>query len=383
MDNDKKHIGIINLQFTNNYGAVIAAAVLEDVVGTIVGSDYIVDTIDFYPTKDFSNRIARYMDEAKQWGGWKLFLKAHFNKSNGTEASRLRGKRFKSFKADFLNLTPVIKDAYEINKDNNYSAFITGSDIVWAPKRTDNFRADGYYLKFANKGERRIAYAPSLDNVVNKKLLKISNYYRDSLKSLDYISVREKSNIDFIQSLTDKKVYHCADPAFLVDADYYDKMIDSAKIGNKQQKYIYVYILEINQEIVDYANKLATEKGLKICYYSANHSNYIENSEDCTADGPAEFLFRLKNAEYVLTNSFHCVVFSLIFKKKFLSFIRSSVSIKSTDLLECFNLSNRVVGDSSFADIDEEIDFSAVDKTLQKIKDESLDYLKNALSGIN
>lgn len=379
-ENQKKHIGIINLQFTANYGAVIAAAVLENVVRDIAGNEFIVNTVNYAPSKDFNNTFEKIYDNAKQWGGWKLYFKSLFPKTSISTSNFKRSQRFNIFKDSFLSLTPLYQNAYDINKNVNYSAFITGSDIVWAPKKTDNFRAEGYYLKFADKGERKIAFAPSLDNSVNKKLLKLADCYKENLKNLDFISVREKSNIDFIQGLTDKKVYHCCDPAFLVDTQYYDQMIETANIENTNQKYIYVYILEINQDIVNYANKLAKEKGLKICYYSANHNNYTSEAEDCTSDGPAEFLYRLKNAEYILTNSFHCVVFSLMFKKKFLSFLRSDVSIKAIDLLDDFNLKQRIADQNS--NIDDEIDFSAVDFKLAEIREDSLSYLKTSLENL-
>lgn len=379
-ENRKKHIGIINLIYTNNYGAVIAASVLEDVVRSIVDSSYVVNTVDYAPRKTFPTRKEQRKDAIEIAGGLRLWLNEKISKHLPKPYAKKRKQNFDIFKDTFLKLTPRYTDASEINKDVNYSAFITGSDIVWGPKRTRNFRSEGYYLKFADKGEKRIAFAPSLDHVVNKELKKLAPYYKENLKNIDCISVREKSNVDFIQSLTDKKVYQCYDPAFLVDADYYDDMISIAQVKPDEQKFIYVYILEYNQDIVDYANKLAKEKNLKVCYYSANHKDYTVESEDCATDGPAEFLYRLKNAEYVLTNSFHCIVFSLLFKKKFLSFIRSSVSIKSTDLLSDFSLENRIATKDS--NIDDEIDFALVDEKLKQIKESSMNYLKDVLKDI-
>ena len=380
-EKQRKHVGIINLQYTNNYGAAIAAAVLEDVVRKIVGDEYVVNTVDFFPEKFFTCYKDKIKDEIEIAGGVRLWLKEMYSRYFPDEkAPKYNNPKYTVFKDTFLNLTPRYTDASQINKDVNYSAFITGSDIVWGPKRTTNFRSDGYYLKFAGKGEKRIAFAPSLDHVVNDDLRKIAPFYKENIKNLDCISVREKSNVEFIQSLTDKKVHHCYDPVFLVDADYFDDMISVAGVKSDDKKFIYVYILEYNQEIVDYANRLAKEKNMKICYYSANHKDYEADSEDCTTDGPAEFLYRLKNAEYVLTNSFHCIVFSLLFKKKFLSFIRSSISIKSTDLLKEFGLLSRVATKNS--NIDEPIDFDKVDEKLREVKASSLGYLEDALKDI-
>ena len=380
----QNHVGIINLQFTDNYGAVIAASVLEDVVNNIVGSEYIVKTIDYKPKHRFNNRIEQFRDNAKDMGGYKLYLKSYLpDKFAIPEALiKKRKQNFSVFRDTFINSTETVDDAYKINDLCNFNAFIVGSDIVWAPKRIDNFRADGYCLKFARDDQRKIAYAPSLDSSVNKKLIKLQKCYRDGLKHFDRVSVREKSNLEFVQNLTDKKVYECCDPAFLVPADYYDEMIGIANISEDGQKYIYVYILEINQEIVDYANKLAKEKGLKVCYYSKYHNDYIENSENCISDGPAEFLYRLKNAEYILTNSFHCVVFSLLFEKKFLSFTRSQISIKSSDLLEKFGLIERINTKDDKINIDKDIDFCGVKKTIESMREDSMKYLKESLSDL-
>lgn len=80
-----------------------------------------------------------------------------------------------------------------------------------------------------------------------------------------------------------------------------------------------------------------------------------------------------------MTNSFHCVVFSLLFKKQFLSFTRSKISIKSTDLLDKFNLSERIITSDNKIDIDKPIDFDKVDEVIKNMKNSSLDYLKSAL----
>ena len=382
----QRHIGIINLQFTQNYGAVIAAAVLQNIVEKIVNNTYVVQTIDYRPFRLFGNRFAQKADEIKDYGGLKLFLKSRKQAADSSisiDDSIKRKQRFDIFRDSYLNLTPVFQNAYEINSKVNYFAFIVGSDIVWAPKRADNFRADGYFLKFADKGEKKISYAASLDCRVGRKLNGMKACYKDNLKYLDCISVREKSSVDFIQTLTDKKVYECCDPAFLAQPSFYDDMINGADVNQDNRKFIYVYILELNPEIVSYANKLSAEKDLKICYYSQFHKEYNENSEDCIADGPAEFLYRLKNAEYVLTNSFHCLVFSLLFKKKFLSFGRSKISIKSTDLLSKFDLTDRFVIDAdSNIDIDQPIDFEKVERTIKIMRKDSINYLSQSLKDI-
>lgn len=385
-DTSKKHIGIINLSVTHNYGAVIAAAVLEDIVRNIVGDDFVVETMNYAPQKNYTNPFEKLHDEIKDAWGLKLYIKGKIQKRQDSpqnkEQEKIRIKKFYAFRDRFLNRGAMLRKPEELNKRVNYSAFICGSDIVWAPKRVNSYGEEGYFLTFANNGEKRIAFAPSIDCKPCRKLYRLKNTYKENIKDIDYISVREKTNVSFIQGLTDKKVYECCDPAFLVEADYYDKMIDFADIQEDDKPYIYVYILEVNQEIVDYASKLAKEKGMKVCYYSKYHNSYGCEAVDCNTDSPAEFLYRLKNAEYVLTNSFHCLVFSLLFQKQFLSFTRSKISIKSTDLLEKFGLLDRVITDKNIISIDKPIDFDEVDKIINEMRTNALDYLKDALCDI-
>lgn len=374
-------IGIINLSFTNNYGASIAASVLENVVRDIVGDRFIVETIN-YQGQVNGGLIKKYRDQINDAGGYfkyKKRKKHYYDLSDNVQMRSERSKRFLFYNDSFLNLTPLIGDAAEINNDKNYLAFIAGSDVIWQPKRTRDFRSDGYYLKFADKSQRTIAYAPSIDHICDKSLYKLSPLYKERISGLDYISVREKTSVEFLQELTDKKVYNCCDPIFLVNEDYYLPIINS--VNTENEKYVYVYVLEKEQMIVDYARKIATDKGIKIYYYCPNVIDFGVDAEYCLADGPCEFLNRIYNADYVLTNSFHCVAFSLLFKKKFLSFRRNDSSIKSNDLLSLFDLENRLIlSNQDFnIDIDDEIDFEKTSVTIDKIRKESYKYLQMVL----
>lgn len=381
-EKNRPHIGIINLQFTKNYGASIAASVLENVVKDIVGSEYTVETVNYIGQVE-GNLLAKYKDQIRDAGGYIKYKQRKKNYSapvENPELRMIRSQRFDVFNHDFLNITKPIGYARQINENANYVAFIAGSDVIWQPKRTDNFRSEGYYLKFAKPEQLKIAYAPSLDFIDNKKLRSMSSIYKKNLENLDYISVREKSNIDFIQSLTSKKVYNCCDPALLVDKDFYLDMIKASFIQQHNEKYIYIYVLDEQQEVIEYAKKLAYEKNLKICYYCPSILDFGLDVEYCLADGPCEFLYRILNAEYVLTNSFHCIVFSLLFQKQFLSFKRNNDSIKSADLLELVNLEERSVLLNENYNIDTRIDFYAVDAKLKSLRSSSLEYLRHSLS---
>lgn len=137
-----------------------------------------------------------------------------------------------------------------------------------------------------------------------------------------------------------------------------------------------------NIEAVKYAERLAREKGLKLCLYAPKikcSSDYI----DCICDGPSEFLYRLKNAKYVVTTSFHCVVFSVMFCRPFLAFVRGASSIKIPSLLKELEISDRIAVGSDEADIDAaQIDFERANARLKEMGADSWSYIRNALSGL-
>lgn len=384
INDSKPHIGIINLQFVQNYGAVIAAAVLEDIVKKIVGESYVVETINYGPSLTNGTRLQLRKDAVQNVGGWREYLKRRLVKGYKSDYnSQGRTAKFKIFRDTFLNITKFYTDCKQIIGNKNYKAFIVGSDVVWHKKRVQDYRADGYFLKFA-QNQKCISYAASIDSVVDKDLIKLEKYYKEGLSHIDCISIREKSNVEFLKGLTEKTVFECCDPAFLYSAEQYDKMMELAdyEIRNPSEKYIYVYALDENIEPLKYAERLAKEKNFKILYYSETPYEFSVENEKCIDDGPAEFLCRLKNAEYVLTTSFHCVVFSLLFCKQFLSFSRSKTSNKSIDLLEKFCLSERIVSDTNNENIDNVINFNDVKNTITYMRNESLDYLMNALSDV-
>ena len=380
--NSLPHIGIINLQNTSNYGASIAAAVLEMNVRDISGSKYVVETID-YNGKYRGNIINKVLDYVEQNNGWINCFKGAYrrlfkeDKALSSDLRNIRKERFASFNEKFLNRTIEYNDAADINSDKNNYAFIVGSDVVWHPKRVTNFRSEAYFLKFAGKDTRKISYAASVD-IKSDYLNNYKSTYSDGLKNIDYISVREKDTSDYLSELTDNNISVECDPAFLFTSEQYNEMIEFSS-EKPDEDYIYLYLLDRNDFLIEYAKKLSKEKGLKLYYFTPKYPAFDENSHNCLSDGPAEFLMRVKNSRYILSNSFHCIVFSLIFEKKFLSFDRSKSSIKGYNLLSQFNLTERIVNSDSVIDIDKPIDFDSVRQKISEMRNDGLQFLKNSL----
>ena len=387
------HIKIINFSSADNYGAVIAGACLEHAVRTIVDNRHIVETIAYdtsYIQPSFKNKLA---EEAEVWMTLlRLFLrKLHIISDNAAEPepvshkkaagfSPLTKHRYNQFRCDYLNMTPTENDDSLAICRDNIKALICGSDIIWHPNLVKKNQANAFYLNFGDKSVKRISFAASLDFADGEELHQCKKEYKKRLKNFDHISVRERCNVDFIQSVAPEKVHCCCDPVFLYNSEFFDSMISSSDESLPEDKYIYVYVLSHNEKIAEYAKKIAAEKGLKILYYSESQYDFGESGVNCSSDGPAEFLHRIKHAEYVITTSFHCVAFSLLFEKKFIAFRRDGMGPKIDNILEIAGLPERLIEDNATFDIDNPIDFENVRRAIQKEREDSLKFLKDSLS---
>lgn len=392
MKQNQPHIRIINFSEVDNYGAVIAGACLEKMVRSIVDKHYVVETISYetlYTIPSFKNRLTA---EKEAWATlFKAILRRlhiistpkkpktkHYKKI--VSYSPLKKHRYNRFRCDYLNMTPTATDASLAECRDNTKALICGSDIIWSPIYIKKNLGGAFYLNFGDEKTKRISYAASLDCFNGKELYSCRREYQKRLKNFDYISIRERCNMDFIQSVAPKEVHCCCDPVFLCENEFFNDMISSSDENFSDEKYIYVYVLSHNETIVEYAKKLAKEKNLKIFYYSADILyDFGKSGVNCSSDGPAEFLHRIKNAEYVVTTSFHCVAFSLLFEKKFIAFRRDGMGPKIDNILEIVGLPERLVEDNSVFDIDEPIDFEKVRFAINKERESSLQFLKDAL----
>lgn len=205
-------------------------------------------------------------------------------------------KTYKAVKAD-----PPVDDIY-----------ITGSDQVWNPTISEQGFASRL-LEFAPQKENVIcSYAASVGVPGFSNEVKAS--VRENLKRFDCISVREPASEKVIQDLTDKQIVLHKDPALILNAAEWGKF--AVKIET-DQPYIFLYLAQRDPELIKYATEMAARMNMRIvdCHGSVNYTvaNCVNGSRVLS---PMEFVGGIQNAAYVVTNSFHCLVFSIHFKKK-------------------------------------------------------------------
>lgn len=358
-----KNIGIITFHFAYNFGSNLQAYALKFL---LENKGYNVKIINFIYEKDFKQyklfRVNSYLKRPRSF----IIDILCYNRN------KIRKNNFELFAKKYFNLTQKkyynYKDMKELN--NEFDIFICGSDQIWNLDCTQGVEP-AYFLKFANKDKLKIAYAPSLAHVKFTK-----NYDADlknAINDLDYISVREESTLPLIQPLTEKKVSVVLDPTLLLDQKDYELIIDQNK---NESEYIFVYMLEYSVELVKYCNEFSSKKGIKVIYIANNKFSGIKG-ENAFGIGPDKFLKYIKEAKYVITNSFHATVFSIIFNKKFVTFTTKRSSSRMVDLLDNLGIPERIYNENF--NIDKDIDYDMVQKKLIDMRKTSLEYLSKAL----
>ena len=257
--------------------------------------------------------------------------------------------------------------------EEQYDAFVAGSDQIWNPFFEYNTGRE--FLTFSKK-EKRIAYAASMGIEVLPDSCK--DRYREWLSEMPFISVRESAAANIVYELIGKKVPVVLDPVFLLNESEWNKLAQKANCSEKSEYIFYYFLGKQNEEANDWIEKLANKRSLRVL-------NVLEHFDEY---GPMEFVALIKGAEMVVTNSFHCTAFSIIYHKQFVVFERQMDNISEqmtsrlNTLLEMFDLKNRFYSGVWNEDISEikYTKWKEIDRVLEKRRNESIKFITEALN---
>lgn len=294
-------------------------------------------------------------------------------------------RQFHRFHDGYISASAGCCDALTAKKLNkHYDVFVTGSDQIWNPQFWSDRLLGVFGLAFADKEKRTVSYAASIGS--EQSAVGKEEVFREILEGLDFISVREAAAKNFLQPLTEKEVKVVLDPTLLMERKEWE--IIAAK-PQTENPYIFAYFLEEQEPHTKQLQHIAELKGLPVHCFSTDDC-YVrpETDKSVKGIGPREFVSYIKNAEMVVTNSFHGMVFSVIFNKPFWVMKRykdtdkASANNRITDFLKELGLEDRLIEDGVMptgAEIDRPIDYGRVNRTLAEKRADSLEWLKNAL----
>lgn len=365
----KKKVGIMSMQRIKNYGSFLQAYALKEIIKEL---GYNVEFVDYHIEKNIiqnekrNNKIAKIIEVIKCRG--KLMHKIQYI---------IHKKNFGKKYYDILELTKCPK------YNSKLDTLVIGSDEVFNCVQKN--QKVGYSMELFgknNKAKRLISYAASFGNTTLEKLEKYQKKEEigQLLNEFDALSVRDENSKKIVSTLTGRKCIFNLDPVLIYD--YMNKCEKISKLDIKE-KYIIVYA---------YNGRISDEESKNIREF-AKKNNYkiysIGGTQECTDKfidcSPFEVLAYFKNAEFVITDTFHGSIFSVITKRNFVTLVRKSVGNeygneeKLTDLLNRLKLQGQIIYDIKEIEqkLQTNLNYEETDKIICNERHNAYEYLKN------
>ena len=294
------------------------------------------------------------------------YVRNQINKKILMQEQKKHDRGFNEFRKKYIKQSENVYTSYK-QLASNYpeaDAYVVGSDQIW------NFNwakfskikniIHSYMLDFGDNSTKRISYAASWS--VKSLSKEVINEIKPLLKRFDYVSVREQNGIELCAQCGYKNAEWVPDPTMLLEANIYRGLYSENAIRKPNSNYLLLYMLN-NQHDFDIQKvyDFAKEKKLKVIYITGN--GVVDNREKIFATIP-EWLYLVDNAEYVITNSFHCGVFSMLFDKHFgivsLTGKHEGMNERFISLFEKCNIKSRFLQKDSFATLDLKKDYSGI-----------------------
>ncbi|MDD2494973.1 MAG: polysaccharide pyruvyl transferase family protein [Tissierellia bacterium] len=369
-------IGILTQPLINNYGGILQNYALQTVLKRL---GHTVFTLNIVYS---SNWIKRIKSMSKRVILRLLGKKVRIRIWATDKETEFISKNTLKFINKHIKTTPIIKQITELDlKDYKFDVFIVGSDQVWRPQYSPHLLT--YYLDFLNNNNKvkKIAYAASFGVDKWEYTSKMTKKCADLIKKFDAISVREDSALQLIEKHFNAHAVKVLDPTLLLDKEDYINLL--GKSENYKEEILYTYILDKNNEKEKIVNKVADKYNL-IISSGMPESNFIdfEKRDLCKCVFPPieSWLEGFMKAKFVITDSFHGTIFSIILNKPFLTIVNTGRGkTRLTSLLKQFHLHNRLI--QSVDDISKnyigEIDWLFVNSILKEEKEKSIDFIIN------
>ena len=367
-----KKIGIITFHNTRNYGASLQMFALFKY---LCRQGYEVEVIDYISnvSKHYSILFPKFRKNVV------AYLKQLKNNLSHHKEMVYKKNLFDNFNKRYIRITErKYRNTADLKRmPPEEDIYITGSDQVWNTSLTGKVD-DGYLLNFGEKEIKRVSYAASIGS--DELDAKYKEQMISLISNLDAISVRESSAKTELDKYIDKPISVVTDPVFLMTSKQWKEEL--ALTDKCNEKYIFVYLVVSSQEVVDIVNKISEQTGYPI--YCNKKDDRYKNVGCIMQDvDPRKFVELIKNAEYIISNSFHATAFSIIFQRKFFVVPHKTLNARISDLLEMVGLEARQIvkpDDLEGLDWRKEIDYSTCAANLEDAIQQSKEYLKRVIA---
>lgn len=298
------------------------------------------------------------------------------------------GRNFIDYCNKFLNITIKCKTFEDLKKLNKeFDTFVVGSDQVWRSRWLQD-KLSHYYFDFVDDNKTKVAYAASFGVDFWEGDKKLTEKIKPLAQKFDYVSVREESGIKICNNVFGIDAVCVLDPTLMIDKKDYQPILDDWKDeSHKKKKYIAHMLLDDTVELRDESNNIGKYLKSEINYIKGKDRKFLGKTITFY-NKVSQWLTYVKDAELVITDSFHCTVFSLIFNKKFVVVANPTRgTARLENLLGIVGLKDRFF--TNIKDVlksgilDKNIDYVEVEKKLNVHREYSMNFLKKALGESN
>jgi len=350
-------VGILTFHYINNYGALLQAYALKKTIDKLEG---------------YHAEIINYIPEGFEYYPYEV----------GTEGKK-RMEQKVALLHHFLNVYCEIKTAViSAVTGSEYDIYCVGSDQVW------NFDISNhdttYLLSGVDDTVKKISYASSIGLPINR-VQEHKDIFIKYLSRFDHVSVREEEHAKWLQKECNIDCETVLDPTFLINPEEYEEIISKEKLRNHPFMLFIWYQHQHDDQLtkaVEFSNTVSRKYGLPIVHNILNVRPYILANDDgyMFYEGVEDFLWYIKNASVIVTNSYHVMLFSIHFKRPFYIYLVESMRSRFDTLGDMFSINDRFVTKYIEPDtITINMDYENIYKKIEPYREKSKKYLVDAL----
>lgn len=362
---------VITRHFISNYGSLLQSIATEKVLNKL---GYEAEIIDYIRDDENYHNIEKTILKNKKPEWFKDPIKRACYLALRSPEAAIAGIKFEKQRVRYLTLTQRYTNIEQLKNDPPVAdVYITGSDQVWGPAG-DGAYDGAYCLSFAPREKKKISYAASFGHT--EVTGELTDYFKRNLSEYDHISVRENSAVRLINDMG-MKALQVLDPTLLLSADEWESYTEPIK----EKKYILVYQLHNNEKCSEYAIRAAKAVKLPLVRVSASLHQFCRGGKFKALPSIGRFLSYIKNAECMITDSFHGTAFAINFNTPFVEVLpNNNTGTRNISILEMTGLSDRILNNYDNLQLAvKPIDFSAASSIIEKKRKESMDLLKYML----
>jgi hypothetical protein len=363
--------GLVTFHAAHHYGAMLQACALAKTAAAVAGECELIDYVrpdnleagrvfqrGFSPGVTARNlhSLLRYSAFRRRYGRFENFVQ---------EVMRLSPERYLTI--DEITAAPP-----------RYDVTICGSDQIWNPFIFHEQRFDPvFFASFAQSG-RKVAYAPSFGAAAVEGA--VADELRGLVQGFSHLSAREARGAEILGRASGREVPVVLDPTLLMEKDEWAAL--AAPPPPEDKPYLLCYFVSPPGRLTRFINDIKRNRGAGAVQLAGTRRKAPGVGNVVFDAGPREFLSLFQNAAFVLTNSFHGAVFSILFEKPFVCSAgggEDGQSSRTGNLLATLGLSGRLIanGETDITDID----YNSVGERLRAERERSMAYLRAALTG--